>query len=269
MYIRSLVKGKLDKIYSQVKDIEQIQYLSEREKFNHYFLNSVKFVIAEFSTTNINGGYIWEIANNQDTIKITYAIYYATEPLIYEQQVLQDMRISDDHIKTIVLIAFGTFAIGLALFLFNQLSSNENQESSKPKAKFPPTRIQNLILVIGAAKADVIDNLNINSSPDYDLCDKLYESTKFIWIGFEQQGLSSFRSLFTQEVGVAHDQESEYDVYFVRIELRNYNEDGFNPEVSSVQRIDAFRKLSDLGKVISISERLPPDSYQNKNLYER
>ncbi|MCA6623225.1 MAG: hypothetical protein IM542_11775 [Pseudanabaena sp. M165S2SP1A06QC] len=268
MYIRSLVQEKLDKIYSQVKDIDQIQYLSEREKFNHYFLNSIEFVIAE-SPITIKRDYIWEIANNQDTIQITYAIYRATEPLIYEQQMLQDMRISDDHIKTIVLIALGTFAIGLVLFLFKQSSSNENQESNKPKAKFQPLKIQNLILVIGAAKADVLNNLSINSSPDYNLCDKLYESTKFIWIGSEQQGLSSFRSLFTQEVGLAHSQESEYDVYFVKIELRNYNEDGFNPEVSSVQRIDAFRKLSDVGKVISISERLPPDSYQNKNLYER
>ena len=177
------------------------------------------------------------------------------------------MNITND-IKTIVLIALGVAGFGLLLFILNQNKDKYSQPETSSVKSFSLNH-QYLILVIGAAKADVLNSLVINACPDYELCEILYQSTRFIWLGSKQQSASLFDELFTERVRVMSGEESEYDVYCVKLELRDYDSDGFNSGVSSVKRFDAFRKLADMSKIVSVSERLPASSYQNRNLYER
>ena len=125
-----------------------------------------------------------------------------------------------------------------------------------------------LVLVIGATKANILKFIKEGYSPNHDLCEELYQSTKFLWFGSENQCSSRFDGLFTDREG-NYAGDSEYDVYFVKVLLKNYNESGFNSGISSIKRIDAFRQLTHVGKVIAISKRLPASSYQHRNLYER
>ena len=270
MFLTNFFVQKIEIIYPKVKkslyDDFEIQ-----SSFSDVFLRSVKLALIEFSKTEIDkikGDYIWKIANNKDTIEITKAIYNGIKPLINDKKILKNMNINND-IKTIILIALGFVGIGLIFFLLNEASSNSDKKISEPKIKLESSRLQDLILVIGEAKADILNNLKTNDSLDYDLCEKLYQSTKFIWIGSKQQSLTLYDDLFLERGGLKYEEQSEYDVYFVKLELKNYNEDGFNSRVSSIKRIDAFRELANVGKVIAISERLPASSYQDRDLYER
>ena len=268
MFLTNFFVEKIYRLYPKVKkslDNFEISY-----SFREVFLKSVALVLIDFSKTEIyqaKEDYIWKIANNQDTISITHSIFKAVKPLINDRKVLKNMNINDD-IKTIILIALGVVGIGLIFFLLNQPSSSSDKINLEPKIKLESSKLQYLILVISAAKADILNSLSRNYSPDYDLCDKLYQSTKFIWFGSKQQSLSLFDDIFSER-GVSYGNESEYDVYFVKIEIKDYNEDGFNSGVSSIKRIDAFRKLADLGKILDISERSPASAYKNRDLYNR
>jgi len=270
MFLVNYFTEKIDDLYLKVQSILDEDF-ETNPSFNYVFLKSVNLCLIEFSKTEIDktkGNYIWRIAKNEDTIRIARIIYKEIKPLIKEKKVLVKMNISED-IKIIILIAMGVTGVGLILFLLNQPSSNSEKNPKEPKVKLQSSNTQYLILVIGSAKSNILDSLKINISPDYDLCEKLYQSSKFIWIGSQPQSLSLFDDLFSQSVGIEYGQKSEYDVYFVKIELLNYNENGFDAEVSSINRIDAFRQLENVGKVIAISNRLPASSYQRRNLYER
>jgi len=238
-------------------------------KYKDIFLDSVDLWLAKLYDSDRHTDkckYIWDLANSEDIIDITYSIYKAikSSPPNRDKKIL-NMNINSD-IRTIVIIALGLTGFGLLLFLH---SSRDNQSVQETPKQAYPIHCQYLVLVIGANKADILNNLGINDDLDYDLCEKLYQSTKFIWVGSKQQSLSLFGDSFAQRGSLGYGQQSEYDVYFVKIELLNYNEDGFDAEVSSIKRIDAFRKLADVGKIVAISERLSASSYQRKNLYNR
>ena len=268
MFLTNFFVEKIERLYPKVK--KSLDDFEISPSFRDVLLKSVNLALIEFSRTEIDkikGDYIWEIANNDDTINITRAIFKAVYPLIKDRKILKNMNINDD-VKTIILIALGVVGVGLIFFLLNQPSSNSDKKNPEPKIKLEASKLQYLILVISAAKADILNSLSINYFPDYDLCDKLYQSTKFIWFGSKQESLALFDDIFSER-GVGYGNESEYDVYFVKIEIENYSEDGFDSGVSSIKRIDAFRKLSDLGKVLDRSKRLPANAYQQRNLYNR
>ena len=62
--------------------------------------------------------------------------------------------------------------------------------------------------------------------------------------------------------------ESEYDVYLVQIKLKE-SDDGFKQNVDQLDRIDAFRKLTDLSLQVKVSPRLRVEAYQNTGVYIR
>jgi len=258
---------KIDKLELKIK--EGIR----GTEFREVFLKAVDLWILELygsaSTTDERCQYILDFAASKDVTEIAHDFYKVIKPnkFLNSCKKVFNMNINND-IRTILLISLGITGLGFLLFTLNQNQSNSIEQRTPISKSYPPN-YQYLILVISDSKADILNDLNVNSCPDYDLCDKLYQSTKFIWVGSKQQSLSLFGDSFAQRGSLGYGQQSEYDVYFVKIELLNYNEDGFDAEVSSIKRIDAFRKLADVGKIVAISERLSASSYQRKNLYNR
>jgi len=258
---------KIDKLELKIK--EGIR----GTEFREVFLKAVDLWILELygsaSTTDEKCQYILDFAASKDVTEIAHDFYKVIKPnkFLNSCKKVFNMNINND-IRTILFISLGITGLGFLLFILNQ-NQNDSIEQKTPIKKPYAPNYKYLILVISDSKADILNSLNVNSYPDYDLCDKLYQSTKFIWTGSEQQSISLFGDLFAQRDSVVYSQRSEYDVYFVKIENLNYNEDGFDAEASSIKRIDAFRKLADVGKIVSISERLPASSYQNRNLYNR
>ena len=267
-----LTNGFLNKIDNlEWKIEERIRKIDPKPEFAEVFLDSVDLWLVELygsnSSTDERCQYVLDFAESKDVIEIVHIVYKAIKPkkLISLYRKVFNMNINTD-IKTIIVVALGITGLGFLLFTLNQ--SNKSVDQKQTISKLSTVNYQHLILVISAAKSDILNSLSKNYSPDYDLCDKLYQSTKFIWFGSKQESLALFDDIFSER-GVGYGNESEYDVYFVKIEIKDYNEDGFNSGVSSIKRIDAFRKLSDLGKVLDISKRLPANAYQQRNLYNR
>jgi hypothetical protein len=261
--------NKVDNLERKIE--ERIRQFDPKPEFAEVFLDSVDLWLIELYGSNSSNDercrYILDFAESQEVIEIVHIVYKAIKPnkLINLYRKVFNMNINTD-IKTIIVIALGITGLGFLLFTLNQSNKSTDQKQTIPKLS--TVNYQHLILVISATKADILDTLSINHSPDNDLCDKLYQSTKFIWFGSKQQSLALFDDIFSER-GVGYGNESEYDVYFVKIEIKDYSEDGFNSGVSSIKRIDAFRNLSDLGKILDISKRLPANAYQQRNLYNR
>lgn len=269
MMLTNAFLNKIDNLEWKIE--ERIRQFDPKPEFAEVFLDSVDLWLIELygsnSSTDERCRYIIDFAESKDVIEIVHIVYKAIKPnkLVNLYKKVFNMNINTD-IKTIIVISLGITGLGFLLFILNQ--SNKSVDKKQTISNLSTVNYQHLILVISAAKADILDALSKNSSPDYDLCDKLYQSTKFIWFGSKQQSLALFDDIFS-ESGVGYGNESEYDVYFMKIEIKGYGEDGFDSGVSSIKRIDAFRKLSDLGKVLDISKRLPANAYQQRNLYNR
>lgn len=269
MLLTNTFLNKIDDLQGEIE--ERIRQVNPKLEFKEIFLDSVDLWLTELSVldsrTDVRCQYVFDFAKSEDVIKIVRIVYDAIKPnkLLNLYRKVFNMNINSD-VKTIIIIALGITGLGFLLFALNQ--SSEPVKHKKTVSRLSIVNHQYLILVISAAKADILDVLSKNYSPDYDLCDQLYQSTKFIWFGSKQESLALFDEIFSER-GVGYGNESEYDVYFVKIEIKDYSEDGFDSGVSSIKRIDAFRKLSDLGKILDISKRLPASAYQQRNLYNR
>jgi|JFJP01.1.fsa_nt_gi hypothetical protein len=125
-----------------------------------------------------------------------------------------------------------------------------------------------LLLSIRATKANVLQFLEQGKPPHLELCENLYQSTKFLWYGSGKE-ISRFDELFLDTTTMKNEENSEYDVYFVKIKIKNYKGDGFDSDISSLKRLDSFKKLPEIGEVVAISKRLPVGSSQNKGFYNR
>ena len=189
---------------------------------------------------------IIELAKDKDTFEIINSIRKAVEPIFKRRGIFSNMNNIDNNIKIIVLIALGFTCVGLILFLLNRSTEQDNQE--RKVTNFQLSQNKYLILVIGVDNVDFINSLSQNNCPDYKICEELYKATEFLWIG-SNDDLSKFDELFSKKPELEYREKSEYDVYFVKFQLTTYNDLGFSSGVSSLKRIDAFRKLAEIGKV--------------------
>ena len=130
-------------------------------------------------------------------------------------------------------------------------------KSTKPTDPGPWT----LVLVINAGKTLLINTLRKEGIHKMDP-DELYRSTQSLWFGekseFETSDLTSW---FDESKKVAPENESEYDVVLVQLEL-NYDENGFHSDATELDRIDAFEELKKNENTASVSVRLPNKAYE-------
>ncbi|MDF5723941.1 MAG: hypothetical protein PUP91_26455, partial [Rhizonema sp. PD37] len=176
--------------------------------------------------------------------------------------------------KFFILFGFLITAVSYALYLLNQQSTQKEEslkrrESSVPQLPYPsqPKKSLVLVLVINAGREDILQPLKTNSPITTNQSDLLYRATQALWMGSKVDFSSEFESWFNSE-HAASKVESEYDVYFVQIEL--YEDDsGLKSDASQLDRIDAFHRLPNNSGKVKVSNQLPSKAYENRLFYSR
>lgn len=177
-----------------------------------------------------------------------------------------------NSVEAVLLIAFVLVSVG---FLINYLDKNSQQEdhgwnsNSANKHSVASSNQKNiLVLVINADRSDLINSLEENNRITETDWEELYNVSQFLWIGTASEfSNSDISSYFSRSNTVSLD-TSEYDVYFIRIDLLK-PDPGFQPSVLQIDRRDAFQRLPETSREISISPRLSSEAYSGKGFYNR
>ncbi len=125
---------------------------------------------------------------------------------------------------------------------------------------------QFLVLVISATQAEFLESLRAKRRIDMSDGERLYEITKYLWLGSKTDFYQGEASI--NQYSVSEGKESEYDIYLVYFELKQPDE-GFKPNINQLDRYDAFRKLDDLKIDFKISPRLQIEAYGIFEVYNR
>ena len=175
-------------------------------------------------------------------------------------------------IKIVLLIAFVLTGVGLLLFLLNKKDNNsrEYKEQSNAHLSYRP-RIQEKYILTLLINSDrnkkLIQSLKNSSYLKPEDSRQLYNATQALWIGSKSEfERSKIKTVFNK--GDRSIAESEYDVYFVSIEL-NEIDLGFKQNANQMDRIDAFKELANKADKITVSERLLSKTYENTEFYSR
>jgi hypothetical protein len=176
--------------------------------------------------------------------------------------------------KSIVLIAFVFTGIGLLLFLLNQkekTNNRTNQENNYSLGKsHVPEKYVLALLLNSERNKPLIDSLKNSSHLKPEDSHKLYKATQALWIGSQNEfNESKIKQEWTSHNYTYSESEySEYDVYFVSIELNEINS-GFKLDANQMDRRDAFNGLANSTNKITVSERLLSQAYRNTEFYNR
>lgn len=148
---------------------------------------------------------------------------------------------------------------------------------ARPKQKEPIIKSKLLVLVINVKNKDLLDSIERNQQVLPENCQPLYRATQGLWLADKSQFKNKpeidkyFPSQNADQYAVPEKDQSEYDVYFVAIDLSLKPEDelGFKANVSSIERLDAFEKLPEIATGVKVSPRLPSSAYELPFLYAR
>ncbi len=155
-----------------------------------------------------------------------------------------------------------------------QLTDREESRQSIINPPPPPVQThrsqpitnQFLVLVISATQAEFLESLQAKRRIDMSDGERLYEITKYLWLGSKTDFYQGEASI--NQYSVSEGKESEYDIYLVYFELKQPDE-GFKPNINQLDRHDAFRKLDDLKIDFKISPRLQMEAYGIFEVYNR
>ena len=183
---------------------------------------------------------------------------------------------SEMNIKYILLVAFVLTGVGVGLYL---LDNNQKKSKGDRTSRTQPDHNRRsqpestrqlqpniLILVINAENNErIIDTLKRENKVTSENWENLYNSMEALWMGEKRElnetGLNS--NLSASETS----ERSEYDVYFINIELQQYDQ-GFDQNRNSLERLDAFERLTQTTHTVKkISQRLSIQSTENSYLY--
>jgi len=128
-----------------------------------------------------------------------------------------------------------------------------------------------LVLIINAGNTDLLQNFKQNSKVTLTLneAEELYHSTRALWMGTQTNFLQSElekRVDVDEEQALTEEEQSEYDVYFVQLELKEHHI-GFEPNAKSIDKSDAFKMLPEISIKVKASPRLSSKSYENTGVY--
>jgi len=137
--------------------------------------------------------------------------------------------------------------------------SSSNQDNNKRQRK---PKDWTLVLVINAGKTLLINAIKKEGIHKMDP-DELYRSTQSLWFGEKSEfETSDLASCFDESKKVTDENESEYDVYLIRLKLNN-EVIGFHQDADDLDRMDAFESLIKNRNPVKISERLSHGSALN------
>ena len=176
----------------------------------------------------------------------------------------QDLKLGQAITKPQILIALTSAVAGYAV----DRERKKHSPTQEPRSQRPSPKSLSphwvLILVINADKERaVIDMLQKKQWPDGD---DLYQATQALWSAPERDLSEAHPELNDwlcdiSGLSVKEHQESEYDVYLIRIDL-DQKIRGFDQGVNPIDRLDAFRQIVGKGTIARLSPRLPSDAYK-------
>lgn len=178
-----------------------------------------------------------------------------------------------DDIKFIIIVAFIVVGIGYALYLLKQQEQEKRQVRNNQSSSPQPHRLTKesnswiLVLVINEEKEDILHLLKNNHKFTPNDCKELYSATQSLWMGSEVDFSDKLEKWFYSKNYVPDNERSEYDVYLVQIHLKE-PDPGFEPNVTSIERLDAFLRLPENSVGVKVSLRLPCTAYE-KTVYSR
>lgn len=188
------------------------------------------------------------------------------------KKVLEETIIRSSRMTT--FLVFLGFTITAVCYLIYVLDQKENRtsvdDSSTRTLRTNLPKEQILVLVINVGKATVINNLRNKTTLESSDGEQLCDATELLWVGSQEEFNSIFQKCFisNNEFQVPEDQESEYDIYLVKIQLKQA-EKGFLKDGNKIDRMDAFRNLANLAvaRSFEVSPRLKVEAYQNTDVY--
>ncbi len=125
-----------------------------------------------------------------------------------------------------------------------------------------------LILVIDAAHEDIVESIRSKGRIEPEDCTLLYEATKDLSMKPEN-GVTQFSQVINQDRVPPGEELSEFDVYLVKIELRQPDA-GLGGNVDNqLDRQDAFNRLPQLAANILVSKRLRMEAAERFDVYYR
>lgn len=156
----------------------------------------------------------------------------------------------------------------------NPLNGCKNwfRAEDRPKQKQPIIQSKVLFLVVNAKNKDLLYSMNGRVLPEN--CQPLYRATQGLWLANKSEFKNKpeiyeyFSSPNADQDAVPEKDQSEYDVYFVAIDLKT-DEPGFKENVTSIERLDAFEKLPQIATRVQVSPRLHCSAYELPFLYAR
>ena len=150
-----------------------------------------------------------------------------------------------------------------------------NGEQPKPeKLNGVVNKSKILILVVNCKYKDLLHLIKMNERVLPENYQPLYQATQGLWLADKFQFKNKpeickyFSSPNADQDAVLEKDESEYDFYFVKIDLKT-DEPGFKENVTSIERLDAFEKLPQIATGVQVSPRLHCSAYELPFLYAR
>ena len=207
----------------------------------------------------------------QEQLPFVNALFQQNEIIINIVE-MKKMKIND-----VLLIAFVLTGVGVGLYLLDQKERNRRNRTPRREQNYnnpnhpavPDRQLRQkniLILVIDAENNERrIDTLKREGKVTSEIWENIYNSMEALWMGEEREfnGTGLERIVSYNETS----EPSEYDVYFVQIELQEYIQ-GFEKNRNYLERFDAFEALSKKEhEVIDISPRLSIQSTNHRILY--
>lgn len=184
---------------------------------------------------------------------------------------MQDFEdgVSKMDTKDVVLTALALVGAGYAIHcMLKSKAPSANKPSVPPLPQIQPQREKwVLILVINAGRTDILAELKKRGAVDSSQGDALYRVTQALWFARESDfQKSTMKDWFAPSRRVKD--QSEYDVYLLKFSMPE-DDPGFRRNASQPDRIDAFTRLAMRSTRVELSERVPSDAYDSKEVYSR
>lgn len=189
-------------------------------------------------------------------------------------KIINRMNQNITDVKFILIIALLVTGVGYALYRLSQQSDRATSsiKSSRSVSTLPPHQDKAhqqwaLVVVLNVGQEEVLESLRTNRQVMQNEGEALYRATQALWIGSEADFFKSeLKNRFSDAREEQEREKSEYDVHFVKIELHK-PELGFSQNASQIDRLDAFRRLSENSAKVEVSPRLSSKAYENTGVY--
>jgi hypothetical protein len=174
----------------------------------------------------------------------------------------QDLKLGQAITKPQILIALISAAAGYAVDQERKKHSPTPEPQSQRPSPKPQPQKWALILVINADKGSAVLDI-MRQGQKWPNGDSLYQYTQFLWFGPESGIHPELNDWLDKslDLSAGKHQESEYDVYLIRIDV-DQDIRGFHQGINQIDRLDAFRQIVNIGKIVKVSLRLPSDAYK-------